>query len=154
MLCCADPVIVPSMGQTSNSTTSISKLFGFDKPMDRLALARRIDEGLPLSTLVAFRAHVGDRLFEKAVPKARERRLRSSGRPLSVSTAERLYRLAVIYIDVLRIYRGDEEAAAGFLLRPHMMLRDMAPIDLAVDSSSGLDAVRDVLAGLRFGFAA
>ena len=154
MLLYANSAIVASMGQSANSTTTIFELFGFDRPMNLLALARRIDEGLPLSALDALRKHVGDRLFEKALPRAKEQRLRRSGRAIPVATAERFYRLSVVYLDVLRIYHRDEKAAADFLFRPHMMLDDMAPIDLAVGSSAGRDAVRDVLTGLEFSFAA
>ena len=82
------------------------------------------------------------------------RRLQQRGGRLSARTGDRVYRLAVVYLHALRIYGYEASAAGGFLLAPHMMLQDMAPIDVALGGDVGLDAVRDVLTGLEFSFVA
>ncbi|WP_073334332.1 antitoxin Xre-like helix-turn-helix domain-containing protein [Wenxinia saemankumensis] len=129
--------------------TGIARLLGQEGAGTLLGIALRIEDGLPVSTLDHLRRQVGDRVFDRAIPHATARRLRRRGGRLSATTGERLYRLAVVYLHAMRIYRDDASAAGDFLLAPHMMLRDMVPIDVAVGGSSGRDAVLEVLDGLE-----
>lgn len=52
-----------------------------------------------------------------------------------------------------RTYHGDKAAIARFLERPHQLLGEYSPLELARSSSAGVDAVINVLRKAESGIA-
>ena len=62
----------------------------------------------------------------------------------------RLARLAKVYVFALDIYR-DNGDAREFLKRPHAMLDCKSPLDVALATDPGADAVINLLGGVVYG---
>ncbi|QYK40075.1 MAG: DUF2384 domain-containing protein [Paracoccaceae bacterium] len=115
-----------------------------------LAMIRRIEDGLPAGMLESLAAVLapGDAAFKyRIVPKATWAR-RKGGR-LTPAEGAVVARLARLWDDALDLWQ-DPGDARHFLTRPHMMLEDQRPLDLAITSEFGADAVREILARLRY----
>jgi putative toxin-antitoxin system antitoxin component (TIGR02293 family) len=126
-------------------------------PVDLIA---RIEEGLPVDSLerVARLISPGDaqfkyRLIPKATYERRKSRLRRNKARLSPAEGTRLARMAQVWGAAMDVWH-DEKIAREFLFRPHSMMKDMRPIDLAIRSEFGAQMVIDILARLRYGSAA
>jgi len=113
----------------------------------RLALAYSIEHGLPVSALDRVAALIApdDARFKfRLVPKATLERRRNTTKRLTLEEGEKLARLAKVFSVALDIYR-DAEKVREFLRRPHMMLDNKAPLDVALTTGPGADAVINVL---------
>jgi putative toxin-antitoxin system antitoxin component (TIGR02293 family) len=113
----------------------------------RLALAYSVEAGLPVSALDHLAEAVApeDARFKfKLVPKATLERRRRSTKRLTTEEGDRLARLAKVYAAALGIYHDPEQVRA-FLRRPHMMLDNKAPLDVALATGPGADAVMNLL---------
>jgi len=120
-----------------------------------LRLLSRIEDGLPVDALERIAALLapGDALFKyRVVPKATFERRKGSGR-LSADEGVRVARLARIWSLATDVW-GDDSQARDFLFRPHPMLDDERPVDLAIRGEIGAEMVLDVLGGLKYGSAA
>lgn len=139
----------------SGERSTIEDLLGMTGPLhdSRLALAYSVEAGLPVSALdhLAEAVAPDDARFKfKLVPKATlERRRRSSSR-LTSEEGDRLARIAKVYATALDIYH-DPEKVRGFLRRPHMMLDNKAPLDVALATGPGADAVINLLGRAAYG---
>ena len=80
----------------------------------------------------------------RLVPKATLERRRNTTKRLTLEEGEKLARLAKVFSVALDIYR-DAEKVREFLRRPHMMLDNKAPLDVALTTGPGADAVINVL---------
>jgi putative toxin-antitoxin system antitoxin component (TIGR02293 family) len=112
-----------------------------------LALAHSIESGLSVTTVdrLAKAVAPNDATFKyRIVPKATLERRRKSKRPLTSEEGNRLARLAKVYGFALSIY-GDEAKVREFLTRPHLMLENKAPLDVALATGPGSDAVVNLL---------
>jgi len=127
-----------------------------DKPLATpFDLIARIARGLPLSALERVTASVapGDAAFRyRIIPKASLARRRHDKR-LTAAEGERLARIATVWAFACEVWGGEAEAR-NFLFRPHAMLRDRPPIDVAIDSAFGARLVEDILGRLQYGSAA
>lgn len=85
------------------------------------------------------------------VPKRTLARGAKSGR-LSPRTSENVMALLTAYVAALQAY-GDHERAVRFLTRPHALLDNRKPIDLAKESPFGAQVVKDVLVAAEAGVA-
>ena len=114
--------------------------------MTEVGLARAVGEGLPPSALDRLVA-VLDRFPAVAamVPEATLRRARNAGKPLSREHSGRLYDLSRVVEMVFRAYHDDVDGAAEFMSRGHFSLDFERPIELALSSSAGADAVIRVI---------
>jgi putative toxin-antitoxin system antitoxin component (TIGR02293 family) len=120
-----------------------------------IGLINRIEDGLPIVALerVSRLLSPADARFKyRFIPKATYERRKATGR-LSTDEGTRLARLARVWSLALDVWR-DEEEAREFLFRPHPMIEDNRPIDLAIRSEFGAQMVSDILGGLKYGSAA
>ena len=99
----------------------------------RLGLAYSIQDGLPVTALDHLAKAVApeDTRFKfRLIPKATLERRRKSKR-LTTEEGDRLARLAKVFSVGLDIY-GDATKVREFLRRPHAMLDNKAPLDVAL----------------------
>ena len=119
----------------------------------RLDLANAILSGLPISALDRLVGTVApdDVNFKfRLIPKATlDRRKKSTTRHLNCDEGERLARLAKVYVIALDIYR-DSGNARAFLNRPHVMLDGKPPLDVALATGPGADAVINLLGRIAY----
>ena len=119
----------------------------------RLALAYSIQAGLPVAALdhLAEAVAPDDARFKfRLIPKATLERRRRTTKRLTTEEGDRLARIAKVYAAALDIYR-DSTKVRDFLRRPHMMLDNKAPIDLALATGPGADAVINLLGRAAYG---
>lgn len=138
-------------------TAQVEELLGLDLcQVSRLALANRVEEGLPVSALDLLAAAIspGDTQFKyRLVPKATLARRRLSARKLlNREESNRLARLATVFVFAKNVY-GRASRAREFLNRPHMMLDNRTPLDVALATSPGADAVTNLLGRATYGSA-
>ncbi len=135
--------------------TAIEDLLGVKAQANdtRLALAYSIEAGLPVSALDHLAAVVApeDTRFKfRLIPKATLERRRRSTKRLTSEEGDRLARLAKVYAIAFDIYH-DPAKVRDFLRRPHMMLDDKAPLDVALATGPGADAVINLLGRAAYG---
>jgi putative toxin-antitoxin system antitoxin component (TIGR02293 family) len=133
----------------SGQTSAIQNLLGVKPQMTdtRLALAYSIEAGLPVSALDHLAQVVApdDMRFKfRLIPKATLERRRRSKQRLTSEEGDRLARLAKVYAIALDIYR-DAARVREFLGRPHMMLDNKTPLDVALATGPGADLVINLL---------
>jgi len=133
----------------ATSAANVETLLGV-KPKrrdTRLALAYSIEDGLPVSALDRFAEMIApeDPRFKfRLVPKATLERRRNTTKRLTREEGDRLARLAKVFSMALGIYH-DHAKVRDFLRRPHMMLDNKAPLDVALATGPGADAVVNLL---------
>lgn len=121
----------------------------------RLALATSIERGMPVAAVERIAAVVapGDpRFLFRLLPKATLERRRRTKQPLSQPEGERLARLAKVFGFATEVF-GDVERARAFLGRPHPMLDGRQPLEVAISTGPGADAVINILGRARYGAA-
>ncbi|MBR1122338.1 DUF2384 domain-containing protein [Bradyrhizobium lablabi] len=134
----------------SNQTAILHYLLGLKskKAEPTLSLAYSVQKGLPVSALdrVAGRVSPGDvrRFTYRVVPKPTLERRRRDKKPLTTEESDRLARIAKVFAFGLEIF-GDEAKVRSFLDRPHPMLDDAAPLEVALATGPGADAVINLL---------
>jgi putative toxin-antitoxin system antitoxin component (TIGR02293 family) len=139
----------------SDQTSTIEALLGVKAggTDTRLALAYSIEAGLPVSALDHLAEAVApeDTRFKfRLIPKATLERRRRSSKRLTAEEGDRLARIAKVYTIALDIYH-DPAKVRDFLRRPHMMLDNKAPLDVALATGPGADAVINVLGRAAYG---
>lgn len=139
----------------SAQISTIENLLGV-KPQaadTRLALAYSIEAGLPVSALDHLAEAVApeDARFKfRLIPKATLERRRRSTKRLTTEEGDRLARIAKVFAIALDIYH-DPQKVRDFLRRPHMMLDNKAPLDVALATGPGADAVINLLGRAAYG---
>jgi len=146
-------IFVPS---EENVVVDLAGMLGIGegRSMAPLRLVERIGEGLPVSSLdrVAQQVAPGDRNFRyRVVPRSSLARRQHSNR-LTAEEGARLARLANIWGFAREVWKDDDKARR-FLFRPHMLLEDRLPIDVALGSELGAELVKSILGGLLHGTA-
>ncbi len=137
----------------------LAQLMGLSKwrEMSDMALVRRVETGLPLSAVERVARYIDpeDRTaVYELVSKATWSRLRRKPNPhLTRDMSERLYGVARVIDEGLRLWRGDAPAVARFLRRPHSLLDGRTPLDVARESTVGADMVVKILGEARAGVA-
>lgn len=116
-----------------------------------------IEDGLPVSALdrVSDLLAPANPAFRfRIVPKATlARRKKQTDERLSAEESGRLARVAKVWAFAREIW-GDDEAARGFLFRPHPLLNGRRPVDVALATELGGQLVEDLLGRLKYGSAA
>jgi putative toxin-antitoxin system antitoxin component (TIGR02293 family) len=140
------------MGQPA---LAIEALLGIKpKRESRLSLATSVEKGLPVSALdrIAGRVSPEDarRFSWRVVPKATLERRRREKKPLTVEESDRLARIAKVFAFGLEVFR-DEAKVRAFLDRPHPMLDEKTPLDVALATGPGSDAVINLLGRAAWG---
>ena len=122
--------------------------------IDDVALADRVSAGLMPAAAHALASAYGEAVrMVHLVPEATLRRARKARKPLSREMSERLYEMARVRVAAVEAYGGDEAGAGAFLARPHPLLDNRAPLEIARASSAGADAVVRLLRRAEAGFA-
>lgn len=113
-----------------------------------LTLAYSIEKGLPVAALDKFAGHICPRdvrrFTHRVVPKPTLERRRRDKKPLTTEESDRLARIAKVFVFALQVF-GDEEKVRSFLERPHPMLDSKLPLEVALATGPGADAVINVL---------
>ena len=139
----ADPVGLPA-----TATRRLARLLDLDESehLDELRFARMVAEGLPVTAVNALGELVGRARIEgRVASEATLHRCRKSGRALSRSHSERVYGVARVLDAVGTAFHGDVLRIQDFLLRPHPLLGGESPLDLALGSAPGADAVLNLV---------
>ena len=139
-----------------SAAVTIEALLGVGRSKGtRLGLANSISAGLPVAALDRLAGIVApdDTRFKyRLVPKATlERRSRGTKR-LSADEGDRLARLAKVFAMGLDVFH-DEGLTREFLRRPHAMLDGQPPLDVALATGPGADAVINLLGRAAYGAA-
>ena len=128
------------------------------REIDDLALVEIVRRGFPANTAktVVQRVDPDGRflLATDIIPKSTLHRRLKNQKPLTKDESEKIFALSKVFAEVLRIYHGDKDLAARFLIFPHPMLNNRPPIDLAKESIAGADLILKVLAQADAGVAA
>ncbi len=129
---------------------AVADLLGM-KPKNQespLTLANSVEKGLPVSALEKFAVHVcpnNVRGFSyRVVSKPTLERRRRDKKPLTTDESDRLARVAKVFAFGLDIFR-DEAKVRSFLDRPHPMLDNKPPLEVALATGPGADAVLNIL---------
>jgi len=113
-----------------------------------LTLAYSVEKGLPVSALDKFAGRVSPhdarRFTYRVVPKPTLERRRKEKQPLTTQESDRLARIAKVFAFALEVFH-DEAKVRSFLDRPHPMLDDRAPLEIALATGPGADAVINLL---------
>ena len=143
----ADPGSLPA-----DQSARVARLLAIREPdvVSDLQLARRISDGLNPAAVSALEDVLGRRLvIGPIVPEATLRRVRKAGKPLSRALSERLYDIGRVVDAVSLVYHGDLHSIGTFLNRPHPLLEDETPFDVATSSSAGTEAVLNLVRRLE-----
>ncbi|MBR0776217.1 DUF2384 domain-containing protein [Bradyrhizobium diazoefficiens] len=123
-------------------------------PETTLTLAASVEKGLPVSALDKLAGRVSPldaRAFaHRVVPKPTLERRRKQKRPLTTDESDRLARVAKVFAFGLEVFR-DEAKVRDFLNRPHPMLDERIPLELALATGPGADAVINLLGRTAYG---
>jgi putative toxin-antitoxin system antitoxin component (TIGR02293 family) len=112
-----------------------------------LGVADLVETGLPVSALerLAHMLAAGDARFKhRIVPKATLERRRRAKRPLTSEEGDRVARLAKVFAMANSVFR-DEGKVRDFLGRPHTMLKGRSPVEVALATGPGADAVVNLI---------
>jgi putative toxin-antitoxin system antitoxin component (TIGR02293 family) len=113
-----------------------------------LTLAYSVEKGLPVSALDKFAGRVSPhdvrRFTYRVVPKPTLERRRKEKQHLTTAESDRLARIAKVFAFGLEVFR-DEDKVRSFLERPHPMLDDKPPLDVALATGPGADAVINLM---------
>lgn len=119
-----------------------------------LSLALSIEKGLPVAALDRVAKLVAPESRNvwvyRFVPKATLERRRKDKKPLTAQEGDKVARVAKVASFALNIFK-DEDKVRDFLTRPHMMLENKTPIDVALSTGAGADAVMNVLGRAAYG---
>jgi putative toxin-antitoxin system antitoxin component (TIGR02293 family) len=107
-----------------------------------------VQKGLPVSALDRFAGLVSPQdvrgFAYRVVPKPTLERRRKDKQPLTTDESDRLARVAKVFAFALEIFR-DEAKVRRFLDSPHPMLDDKVPLEIALATGLGADAVINLL---------
>jgi putative toxin-antitoxin system antitoxin component (TIGR02293 family) len=131
-------------------SASVADLLGVKpkKAESALTLVYSVARGLPVSSLDKFANRVSPedarRFTYRVVPKPTLERRRKEKQPLSTEESDRLARIAKVFAFALEVFRDDAKVRR-FLDSPHPMLDDEAPLEVALATGLGADAVINLL---------
>ena len=86
------------------------------------------------------------------VPKATLNRRAKDRKKLSRDVSEKLWQVARVYVEAHRQY-GDDTEARAFLSRPHPLLDNRTPLEVAKETVAGTDLVLKLLSQAEAGVA-
>jgi len=119
-----------------------------------LSLAFSIEKGLPVATVdkvSKLMAPSETRVFAyRLVPKATLERRRQRKEALTTQEGDKVARVAKVFAFAKNIFQDDGKVR-DFLNRRHMMLENKTPIDVALSTGAGADAVVNLLGRAAYG---
>jgi putative toxin-antitoxin system antitoxin component (TIGR02293 family) len=143
---------------TASEASRIAKFIGLPRwrNMDDISLVDKVRSGFPAGTAetIVTKIDPGGRFVRATdiIPKSTLHRRKE--KQLTKDESERIWALARVFSEVLRIYHEDVDLAALFLMKKHPLLRDRSSIDVAKESIAGADLVMKLLANADAGVAA
>ncbi|HEX9360517.1 MAG TPA: antitoxin Xre/MbcA/ParS toxin-binding domain-containing protein [Bradyrhizobium sp.] len=129
---------------------TVASLLGLKpkKTETALTLAYSVKKGLPVSALDKFAGRLAPhdvrRFTYRVVPKPTLERRRKAKQLLTTEESDRLARIAKVFAFGLEVFR-DEAKVRSFLDRPHPMLDGKTPLEIALTTGPGADAVINLL---------
>lgn len=139
----------------SMAALDLSATLGLKENLGGSNLMARLERGLPVSALerVSRLLCPKEPNFKyRIVSKATLARRKTSHRLLTPEESDRVARLARIWELALDVW-GNESDAREFLLKPHMMLDGISPINATLQTSFGAREVESILGRLKYGTA-
>jgi putative toxin-antitoxin system antitoxin component (TIGR02293 family) len=134
----------------ADEPADMAAFLGLSKPTTYtgIMLADAIKDGVPMHSVerVCKAIDPGGSRFgvRNIMARATYHRRVKDAQPLSRDDSERVWNVARVYIEANRLYRSDDDARA-FMFRPHPLLDQRRPIDLASESAVGAELVLDAL---------
>ena len=127
-----------------------------ENTMSNQALARRVAQGLPPSTVRKLAHYIDPKgqtvVAVDIVPKTTLHNRNKSKRNLSKDHSEVVYVLGKVVAESFRLFRSPEKVRT-FLTKPHPMLEGDSPFELAKSSVAGAEVVMNLLANADAGAA-
>ena len=118
-----------------------------------LALAERVEAGLPVSAIDSLARHgVPDSFIFKIVPRRTWQRRRKRDEPLTTEESDRAERVARL-LALAAIVFDDEERGARWLASPKQQFANRAPLEL-LRTKVGIDVVERTLLQAYYGLVA
>ncbi len=108
-----------------------------------------IERGLPMGALDDIEVQLPDAL-RRIIPRSTLAAQKKKGDTLTAAQGERLYQAGKVFGFAATVL-GDEDSARRFLTRPHPMLDDRTPLDIALESGAGADLVVNLLGRGAYG---
>ena len=135
---------------------TLTEMLGLSR-LDAMSLVTEVEHGLSLVALDRLASAVapGDASFPfRLVPRATlARRRKQTAARMSADESARVARLAEVWTLSCQVW-GSEDAARGFLFRPHAMLEGRRPIEVVLANEFGRPLVDGILGRLQYGAAA
>lgn len=127
------------------------------KETSDLKLVDRVARGFPVSSVDTVVKRVDPtgsllRAFD-IVPRQTYYRKKENREPLSKDHSETILALSKVFLETLRQYHGEEEAAVAFLKRSHSLLGGRTPLEIVASTTAGADLVLKLLAQAEAGVA-
>lgn len=126
-----------------------------ERPPSKMWLSKQIQEGFPVSALVAIYRDICEYdsvLLRHIASLSTLQRRRRDGQRLSPDTSDALVRVARVWILTLDAY-GDQDMAKRFFTSPHSMLGGESPLSVSTNNAAGADAVACLIDRLSSGVA-
>lgn len=142
-----------------SDAAEIARLMGLPswRQMNSLALVNQIEQGLPLQVVERIsRVMAPDDPRAKFTLLSRSTwsRLQSRQRQhLTREMSDRVHGVARVLLEARRLWADDEPAMTRFLNRPHLLLGERTPLDVARESTAGADLVVRIIGEARAGVA-
>ena len=143
----ATPIAASSLSEAGR----IATVLGLPRAgsIDEIRLADSVAKGFPTTAASRAVRYVDpDGTFLRVtdiIPKSTLAKRQKEKKPLSKDESEKLYAFAKVAVEMSRIYHGDMQRAAQFLIAPHPLLNDRRPADLALESVAGAEVVLKLL---------
>lgn len=141
---------------SASEVVRVARLLAIDEPdtLSDVQLAQRVAAGLHPRSVTALAETLSiHQVVGPVVPEATLRRARKANKPLSRDISERLYEVGRVVAAVTNAYHGNQNAVTSFLNRPHPLLEDETPFDMARSSSAGTEAVLNLIRRAEAGIA-
>jgi putative toxin-antitoxin system antitoxin component (TIGR02293 family) len=136
----------------------IAEFIGLPRPktFNPMKLADTIKVGMPLAAVKNVVKRVDPlgvvvNVYD-FIPKATLNRRAKDRKRLSRDVSEKLWQVARVYVEAQRQY-GDDAEARAFLSRPHPLLDNRTPLEVAKETVAGTDLVLKLLSQAEAGVA-
>lgn len=139
----------------ASAAPNVEQLLGVSRRAagSALGVANMVESGLSVTAvdrLAKALAPDDPNLKFRFVTKPTLARRRKYSQPLSADEGNRVARVAKLYEMAMTIFHN-EQKARDFLTRPHAMLDDATPLDVALATGPGADAVVNLLGRAAYG---
>jgi putative toxin-antitoxin system antitoxin component (TIGR02293 family) len=140
-----------------SETKRIAQFMGLPSwnKIDDIGLVECVRKGFPArTTSIVVKRIDPDGMFVRdsdIIPKSTLHRRKDQ--TLTKDESEKVLALSRVFLEVLRVYDGDVDRTARFLVQAHPILGSRSPIKLALESTAGADLVMKLLAQADAGVA-